>query len=105
MILLGTLGLVAVMVWFVRGTKVGSGFVIQVDEADVRFRGQFPAGSQVTVIDFLRNDVALPGSYEIRGQWDGQLLVIVVKGEHARAVEQRIRNFLKMTIKPPGRAG
>jgi hypothetical protein len=102
MILLATIGLVALMVWFVKGTKLGRGFVIHVDEADVRFAGQFPAQSKGMVIEFLRNDVALPGSYEIRGRWEGQLLVVVVKGQQARVVEQRIRNFLKMTLKPPG---
>jgi hypothetical protein len=100
-ILLTALGLVALMVWFVTGAKTSRGFIIRVDETDVHFSGQFPPQAQNMVINFLRNDVALPGSYEIRGQWEGQLLVVVVKGEHARAVEQRIRNFLKLNLKPP----
>src|SRR5205814_6146077 len=71
MILLVTLGLVALIAWFVKGTPAGRGFVIRVDESDVHFSGMFPAGAQGLVIQFLRNDLALPGSYEVRGRWEG----------------------------------
>jgi hypothetical protein len=101
MLLLAAIGLIAVMVWFVKGSKTERGFIIRVDEADVHFTGQFPPHAQNLVIDFLRNDVALPGSYEIRGHWEAQLLVVVVKGAQAQPVEQRIRNFLKLNLKPP----
>ena len=70
-IMLGALGLVAVMVWFVKGAKAGSGFVIHVDEADVRFKGLFPPQSQGMVIDFLRNDVALAGQLRNPGAVGG----------------------------------
>jgi hypothetical protein len=101
LLLLAAIGLAAVMVWFIRGSHTANGFVIHVDEHDVTFRGQFPPQAQATIIEFLRDDVALPGTYEIRGRWDGQLLAIIVKGDQAHPYEQRIRNFLKITLKPP----
>jgi hypothetical protein len=101
LLLLAAIGLLALMVWFIRGSQTANGFVIHVDEADIHFRGQFPPQAQTAVIDFLRHDIALPGTYEIRGRWDGQLLAIIVKGDQARPHEQRIRNFLKINLKPP----
>ncbi len=97
-----TLGLVAIMVWFARAGRTGNGFVIRVDEDDITFTGNFPPKMQATVSEFLRHDVALPGAYEIRAHWHDRMLVVVVKGEHALPMEQRIRNFLKLNLKPPG---
>ena len=101
MLFLLTVALVGVMIWFVKSTRVPRGFVIHVDEEDITFTGQFPPHMQATVIEFLRHDVALPGTYEIRGYWEDRLLVVAVKGDDARPVEQRIRNFLKLNLKPP----
>jgi hypothetical protein len=70
-----------------------------VDEEDVTFKGQFPGKMQGLVSEFLRNDVRVPGSYEIRGHWEGERLVVEVKG--AQGMEQRIRNFLKLNLKKP----
>lgn len=92
-------GLLAVIVWFVKGARRMEGFVIYVDEEDVTFKGQFPAKMQGMVSEFLRNDVKVPGSYEIRGHWEGERLVVEVKG--AAGMEQRIRNFLKLNLKKP----
>jgi hypothetical protein len=96
-------GLLAVIIWFVRGAggmgRGGRGFVIYVDEEDVTFKGQFPGKMQGLVSEFLRNDVRVPGSYEIRGHWEGERLVVEVKG--AQGMEQRIRNFLKLNLKKP----
>jgi hypothetical protein len=94
-------GLVGAMVWFARSTRALRGFVIHVDEDDITFTGKFPAHMQALVIEFLRNDVALPGTYEIRGRWEDRVLIVVVNGEHAQPMEQRIRNFLKLNLKPP----
>jgi hypothetical protein len=94
-------GLVLAIVWFARTGRTMRGFVIRVDEHDITFTGKFPAKMQATVIEFLRNDVALPGSYEIRGHWEDRILIVVVKGDQARLMEQRIRNFLKLNLKPP----
>jgi len=91
--------LIAVMIWFVKGTRGVQGFVIHVDEADITFSGQFPPAMQAVVIEFLRQDVALEGAYEGRGRWEGEMLIVAVKGEHARTMEQRIRNFLKLNLK------
>ncbi len=93
--------LVALIAWFMKGGTVGNGFVIHVDENDIAFSGRFPPQMQAMVIEFLRQDVGIPGSYQIRGHWENRMLVVVVKGEHARPMEQRIRNFLKLNIKPP----
>ena len=93
--------LIAIMVWFMKTGAVGNGFVIHVDESDISFTGQFPPNMQTTVIHFLRQDVAIPGTYQIRGTWNDRTLVVVVKGDHARPMEQRIRNFLKLNLKPP----
>jgi hypothetical protein len=94
-------GLIAVMIWFAKSARAARGFVIHIDEDDISFTGKFPPHMQATVIQFLRNDVALPGRYEIRGHWEDRLLVVIVKGKHAQPMEQRIRNFLKLNIKPP----
>jgi hypothetical protein len=93
-------GLVAVMIWFAKSARPARGFVIHVDEDDITFTGQFPTKMQALVIQFLRNDVALSGRYEIRGHWEDRLLVVVVIGDQAQPMEQRIRNFLKLHLKP-----
>jgi hypothetical protein len=100
------LGLIAFMVYWARGAgKVGRGFVIRVDPEEVSFSGDFPPGMQGMVTDFLRNDIDVGGTYEVRGYWDREStparLVVAVKGEEARVFEQRIRNFLKLNLKPP----
>ena len=94
------LALLGVIAWFVKGKSAGNGFVIHVDENDISFTGNFPPKMQSSVIEFLRHDVALPGSYQVRGHWEGRMLVVVVKGDQARLMEQRIRNFLKLNLKP-----
>jgi hypothetical protein len=104
--LLAGLGLIGFMVYWARGTGKGSrGFVIFVDGEEIAFSGSFPEGMQGVVTDFLRNDVGAAGAYQIRGHWDTgmvpPMLVVVVKGEEARGYEQRIRNYLKINLKPP----
>ena len=96
-----TLALIALIVWFVKGKSPGRGFLIHVDEHDITFTGLFPPQMQAAVIEFLRYDVALPGEYQIRGHWEDRILIVVVQGDHARPMEQRIRNFLKLNLKPP----
>jgi hypothetical protein len=101
LVFFGAAALIAIMIWFVKAGRTARGFVIHVDEGDITFTGQFPANIQGLVIEFLRNDVALPGANEIRGHWEERVLVVVVMGEGARPMEQRIRNFLKLNLKPP----
>lgn len=97
-LLLGTIALILFMVWLVKRPGSITGFVIHVSDESIDFQGKFPQGMQMTVINFLRNDLDVQGTYEIRGRWDDDLLVIVVKGA-AESQEQRIRNFLKLTLK------
>ena len=99
-ILLLAFGLVGLMIWLMKSHNTVKGFVIRVTDQGVNFTGQFPQGMQMEVIEFLRNDVAVEVEYEIRGRWDEQLLVVVVKGA-AEPMEQRIRNYLKLTLKRP----
>jgi hypothetical protein len=98
-------GLVAMIVWFVRSAREIRGFVIHVDEEDITFTGKFPPQMQALVIQFLRNDVGVPGAYEVRGRWEDRVLVVEVTADQARPMEQRIRNFLKLNLKPPRNAG
>jgi hypothetical protein len=94
--------LIAIMVRYWRGPSATlDGFVIRVDGDDVSFRGQFPPQMEAIVTDFLRNDVAVTDPYEIRGRWEERILVVIVNGDAARPMEQRIRNFLKLNIKKP----
>jgi hypothetical protein len=103
------LGLIGVMVFWARGAKgIADGFLIRVDEEKITFSGQFPRGMEGMVEEFLLNDVAVTGAYQVRGVWEGEglnrRLVVVVRGENARPMEQRIRNYLKLNIKPPRNA-
>lgn len=102
------LGLIALMVFWARGGGgIMEGFVIEVEGQKVSFRGKFPPEMRGTVEGFLRNDVEVEGKYQVRGVWEGEgphrRLVVVVRGENARPMEQRIRNFLKLNLKPPRR--
>ena len=101
-------GMVVLLVYWLRPVnEVGKrSFVIRVDEDDVTFHGNFPAGIEQTVVDFLREDCGVHGSYEVRGHWDveesgAKRLIVTTKGDQVKAVEQRIRNFLKMNLKGP----
>ena len=104
-----SVGMVVLLVYLLRptGNEVGKkSFVIRVDEEDVTFSGNFPAGMEQTVAEFLREDVGVPGSYEVRGHWDveesgAKRLIVTTKGENVKGMEQRIRNFLKMSLKGP----
>jgi hypothetical protein len=99
-ILLGAFALIGLMVWMMKRPGAITGFVIHVSDESIDFSGKFPQGMQTTVINFLRNDIDIPGTSVIRGRWDDQILVIVVQGA-AASQEQRIRNFLKLTLKKP----
>jgi hypothetical protein len=106
-----TLLTVAIIVFFVylmrpMNTAGKSSFTIFVDEDDITFQGNFPDHMQQTVVDFLRNDCDIPGAYQVKGHWDledsgARRLIVTTKGDSARPFEQRIRNFLKLNLKPP----
>ena len=94
--------LVALMVRYWRGAAASiDGFIIRVQGDEVSFGGQFPPQMEPMVAAFLREDVGITDTYEIRGRWEERILVVVVKGDAARPMEQRIRNFLKLNIKKP----
>ncbi len=79
------LGIVAFLIYLFRPHGVGTGFRVLVDDEDITFTGDFPMHMQQTVIDFLRNDCQIPGSYRIRGHWEERMLIVVVQGEQALA--------------------
>jgi len=94
--------LIGLMYRFAKGSPaISNGFVVKVNGEDVSFSGQFPAQLQISVRNFLVNDVAAPTPYEVHGRWDDRILVVVVKGHDAKVIEQRIRNFMKLNIKRP----
>ncbi len=96
---LGALALVCLAVYLLRPGG-GGDISIHVDGADVIFSGRIPAAVRSAIEDFLTQDVAIPAAYTIRGKWDGRVLAITVSPA-AKPMEQRIRNFLKLTLKPP----
>ena len=93
------------MIYWARGARpVDNGFVIRVQAGRVHFSGKFPPHMQAMVAEFLRNDVEADGPYQIRGHWEedgaNRRLIVVVSGADAQPMEQRIRNFLKLNLKP-----
>jgi hypothetical protein len=99
----GALVMIALMVYFLKPTS-DSDFTIHVNGDAVTFRGRIASGSRAEVEHFLLNDVRVEGAYSVRGKWDGRVLVVSVTGA-GKMYEQRIRNFLKLALKPPLRAG
>ena len=95
----GWLALISLMVYLLR-PSVSADFSIHVEGESVRFSRGISVAAQQSVEEFLLNDVALLEPYSIRGRWDGRVLVVSVSGA-AKAQEQRIRNFLKLQLKPP----
>jgi hypothetical protein len=91
--------MIAIMVYFLRPAG-DSDFTIHVDGDAVTFRGRIPTGARPDIEHFLLNDLQVQGAYTVRGKWDSRVLVVTVIGA-ARIYEQRIRNFLKLQLKPP----
>lgn len=96
---LAAFGLVILMVYLLRPGG-SSDFVITVDDEDVDFRGDIPQHARPDLREFFLNDIPVGEEYIVRGKWDGRVLSITVTGP-ARPYEQRIRNFLKLQLKPP----
>jgi hypothetical protein len=95
-------GLLCLLIYLFRPGGAGgwsADFTIEVDGADVTFKGRFPAGQEGLVEDFLVNDCKIEGAYRVTGKWDESRLVVNVSGENATPLEQRIRNFLKLNVK------
>jgi hypothetical protein len=97
------LGMICLLIYFFRAAgPAGVDFSIEVDGEDVSFKGRFPTEARGLVEEFLVNDCRVPGAYEVTGKWDEGRLAVSVRGDNAKPVEQRIRNFLKLHVKRPG---
>jgi hypothetical protein len=103
-----TVGMIVALVYFFRPVNTAGkhSFTIFVDEDDITFDGNFPPHMQETVAAFLRNDCGIEGAYQVKGHWDFEengtkRLIVTTKGDAAKPLEQRIRNFLKLNLKPP----
>jgi hypothetical protein len=93
-------GMICFLVYLFRPAVAGGAdFSIVVEGDDVQFKGRFPAEARGLVEDFLLNDCRIAGPYEITGKWDEGRLAVAVRGENARPLEQRIRNFIKLNVK------
>jgi hypothetical protein len=78
----------------------GRGFFDSCGWGGCDFFGENSGGRAERDRGFSDADVAIPAAYTIRGKWDGRVLAITVSPA-AKPMEQRIRNFLKLTLKPP----
>jgi len=97
------IGLLCLLVYFLRPGGGGvADFSIEVEGDDVNFKGRFPAEARGAVEDFLVNDCRIQGAYEVLGKWEQGRLVVTVRGDAAKLLEQRIRNFLKLNVKRAG---
>jgi hypothetical protein len=97
------LGLLILLIYlFKPGGATGASvdFTISVHGEEVDFKGRFPPTAEGMVADFLVNDCKIEGPYSVTGRWEEGRLVVAVRGENAKPLEQRIRNFLKLNIKP-----
>jgi hypothetical protein len=96
------IAMICVMLYFFRPAGQGiADFSIEVDGEDVRFKGRVPEAARAAIEDFLLNDCRIEGSYEVIGKWHESHLAIHVRGDNAKPLEQRIRNFLKLNVKRP----
>lgn len=96
---LGALTLIALMVYLLRPGG-SADFTITVDGEAILFSGRIQNAARASIEEFLLNDIALLDAYTIRGKWDGRVLVVSVTAA-GKPQEQRIRNFLKLHLKPP----
>ncbi|HEV3259912.1 MAG TPA: hypothetical protein VG013_23795 [Gemmataceae bacterium] len=73
-------------------------FWIVVRDERIDVRGRAVTGKASQIHDFFRQD--LPGIHQARveGYWDGRRLRLRFRGALSRAHQQRIRNFLVLTL-------
>ncbi|HWE01679.1 MAG TPA: hypothetical protein VG326_04655 [Tepidisphaeraceae bacterium] len=75
-------------------------FRITVRRGKVRFHGRLPRGQRGRIVDFLLRDVAPSATVRVIGNWAGQgVLKVSVQGALSPGDRQRIRNFMKLTLK------
>ncbi len=90
------LGIVAVL-WF-HGLY---DFRILITGKGIEYVGRFPARYRAEVAEFLQRNIAIHPAL-ILGRWQGgRVLQLRFRGRIDPAIQQRIRNYLILTIKTP----
>jgi hypothetical protein len=78
-------------------------FMIVVRDGEVSFKGRFPPEKRAAAIQFFAGDLALPGRYRVLGRWGPKrVLGLRFRGDFPRFSQQRVRNFLAMTLRSGG---
>src|SRR6185437_6218787 len=88
-------------IWFAyaAGRRRGD-FCITVRGGQVLFRGKFPPSRRADTTDFLLRELAPPGTVRVIGNWSAhRILRVDVQGKISTGDGQRIRNFLKITLR------
>lgn len=76
-------------------------FRIVVTTKGIDFTGRFPARHRADVAEFLEQNITARPAL-ILGRWQaGRILRITFRGPIAPGIQQRIRNYLILTIKTP----
>jgi hypothetical protein len=90
------IGMVAIL--WVRGLY---DFRIVITDRGIDFLGRFPARYRADVAEFLAKNVGSRPAL-ILGRWQGgRILRIHFRGAIGPGIQQRIRNFLILTVKTP----
>ncbi|MFI5379091.1 MAG: hypothetical protein ACHRHE_07340 [Tepidisphaerales bacterium] len=96
LVVFALLGMVAIL--WLRGLY---DFRIVVTARGIDFVGRFPARHRADVADFLEQNITARPVL-ILGRWQaGRILRISFRGSVTPGVQQRIRNFLVLTVKAP----
>jgi hypothetical protein len=75
-------------------------FRITVTGGRVQYRGRFPPGRMAEVTGFFLHDLAPTNPIRVTGNWtQRRVLRVTVHGRISEGEKQRVRNFLKMTLK------
>ncbi len=73
-------------------------FRIRVRQGNVEISGSALAAKTALINDFFQRDLPEVRQARIQGYWDGRRLRLHFGGELSPAHQQRIRNFLLMTL-------
>jgi len=73
-------------------------FQIVVREEKIDVRGRALTGKSGQIHDFFRQDLPRIHQARVEGYWDGRRLRLRFRGALSRAHQQRIRNFLMVTL-------
>jgi hypothetical protein len=98
--LIGAVVLAAVAWLAFAGWRNKDDFRITVKGGRVQYRGRFPPGSMADTSGFFLHDLAPANPIRVTGNWtQGRVLRVAVQGKVSEGEKQRVRNFLKMTLK------